>query len=732
MCSTLDIPVYLLSYFRDNRSGLTSLGAVLLLTLLITPIVRPARSAQSADKLVVSFVPGHPSNSFVPSHTIGAALDGHEKGEVLRMLSRANIKEMLSAGLKPLTYRLRTELQGEAWHWNPRGKWSDPLHRRGYWTSNDFSSTPVNLSYGYRLPRRGNTTDQANDNGYSRLDDGDPRTFWKSNPYLDKHFTGEENSLHPQWATIDLGHEVELNAIRILWGTPFATKYKVQYSGNIGSGEFLPRLNAWQSFPQSAIEVGKGGSVLLKLSGVPVKARFVRVLMSENSSTEFEGSGDVRDRVGYAIRELYVGTLARNGKLQDLIEHGASHDNQTLMYVSSTDPWHRATDIDKRIEQPGFDYVFRSGLTNGQPMLTPVGVLYDTPENAAAEIRFLASRKYPIQRVEIGEEPDGQFVEPEDYAELYLQWATALHRVDPKLQFGGPGFENLDPDDPDNPGLLTHPRWTRRFINVLRNRNRMSDFNFFSFEWYPFDDVCLDIPSQLASHVKKFSAGLDEIKGVLPKGMPLQLTELGYSAFGGEVEVRIEGALLNADAVGVFLTHGGDKAYLYGYEPNELIEENSCDSKGNNMLFGLGENGRVAYKTATYYGARMMTELWAQPGDQQVEIYSVHSSVRNRDGNELVTAYAIRTGSGKWSLMALNLDPKEAHSLSIQFEGSGTPVFKGPVDQYQYSSEQYVWHSKKDDGYPVKSLPPKHTLVPNGTSEFAFPPYSITVLRDAK
>jgi hypothetical protein len=81
--------------------------------------------------------------------------------------------------------------------------------------------------------------------------------------------------------------------------------------------------------------------------------------------------------------------------------------------------------------------------------------------------------------------------------------------------------------------------------------------------------------------------------------------------------------------------------------------------------------------------------------------------------------------------MALNLDPKDAHSLGIQFEGSGAPVFKGAVDQYQYSSEQYVWHSTKDDGHPTKSLPPKHTLVPNGTSNFALPPYSITILRDA-
>ena len=43
-------------------------------------------------------------------------IDGHERGEVTRMLSPKNIQAMLSTGLKPLTYRLRTELGIEAWH----------------------------------------------------------------------------------------------------------------------------------------------------------------------------------------------------------------------------------------------------------------------------------------------------------------------------------------------------------------------------------------------------------------------------------------------------------------------------------------------------------------------------------------------------------------------------------------------------------------------------------------
>ena len=79
----------------------------------------------------IFFKPGHPSSQFDPANAFGAGIDGHEKGELNQMLSRANVSEMLSAGLKPISYRLRTELAGEAWHWNPKGSWSEA--DRGYW-----------------------------------------------------------------------------------------------------------------------------------------------------------------------------------------------------------------------------------------------------------------------------------------------------------------------------------------------------------------------------------------------------------------------------------------------------------------------------------------------------------------------------------------------------------------------------------------------------------------------
>src|SRR5438046_8867964 len=80
----------------------------------LNPLISKPRI--EATTITVWFKPGHPLNRFVPTRAFGAAIDGHEKGEVGQMLSPKNIKEMLTAGLRPLSYRLRTELAVEAWH----------------------------------------------------------------------------------------------------------------------------------------------------------------------------------------------------------------------------------------------------------------------------------------------------------------------------------------------------------------------------------------------------------------------------------------------------------------------------------------------------------------------------------------------------------------------------------------------------------------------------------------
>ena len=637
---------------------------------------------------------------------------------------------MRSAGLKPLTYRLRTELAGEAWHWNPRGSWSDAAHQQGYWTSDSTTKTPIKLSYGYRLPRRGNTIDQANDDGYSRIDDGDAGTFWKSNPYLDQHFTGEKNSLHPQWLMIDLGELKGINAIRVAWGQPFATRFVIQYGDFVGPEDLSQRLPTdWRAFPQGQIQTLRASAQTIKLSDRPLNVRYVRLRLDESSGTGPRNSRDLRDRLGFAIREIYLGTLDSAGRFQDLLRHGADHDKQSTIYVSSTDPWHRVIDRDDDTEQPGFDFIFSSGLTNGLPMLLPAPVLYDTPENAAAEIRYLTARNYPIDRIEMGEEADGQFIDAEHYAQLYVQFVDALRQANPKLHFGGPSMQDIE--QTQVPGQIEFGKggWLGRFLQYLKSRNRSRDFSFFSFEWYPFGDDCDRPGAQLQDAPSMLTNALGELQqGGLTHDIPWMISEYGYSAFGARAEVDLEGALVNADSVARFLTLGGDVAYLYGYEASHVIKETECSS-GNNMMFFLDDRGNAGTPTPAYWGAKLLAQEWVKPGAEMQDLYPAASDLENSQGEQVVTAYALHRPDGLWSVMLINKDPNQAHEVKIVFRNtSATKTFAGPMEVLQFSPQQYQLSSDRENPVPLKSDPPARFTVEQA-APLNLPAYSLTVIR---
>jgi len=703
------------------------------IALLLIVTVHTLASTGPVESVTVTarFRPGRPLHRFIPSHALGAAIDADSGGAQNRKLTPANIQAMLSAGLKSLAYRLRTELAVDSWHWNPQGSWSEVTRKQGYWISNLNSDKPILLSYGYHLPRRGSTIDQGDNDSYSRLDDGDLDTFWKSNPYLDRHFTGDANSQHPQWIVVDLGKQEYVNTVRLNWAVPFATKYEVQFADfdDISDISLNPPA-MWRTFPKGRVIDGKGGDVLMRVAEQPVRTRFIRIVMSESSGTGTTETNDIRDRLGYAMKEIGAGLTDEQHPFDDYIHHSPHHEKQTVIYVSSTDPWHSESDLDNGMEEPGFDRVFQSGLTNGLPMLVATGLLYDTPENAVAEIQYLKSRGYLVNQVELGEEPDGQYVTPEDYGALYLEFARAIHRFDPGLQLGGPSFQEILPGED---GSSVGSAWFERFLKYLKQHESLDEYSFFSFEWYPFDDACADPATQLAQSTGMMDSALANMRrGGLSPRLPWIISEYGYSAFASRAAIGIEGALLNADLIGRFLTLGGDQTFLYGYTPGQPAAEMGC-LMGGNMLFSMDNDGNITHQFAGYFGARLLTQTWLGAPDELHNLFPVTLRPKQSPGKSLLTAYVVYRPDGLWSFLIINKDSRRAYRVRVELSNAltrRTMQLQSGVDLYQFSRENYQLSAEGSDPYPLKSLPPTHRhLDKDSLKTVVLPSYSLTVIR---
>jgi hypothetical protein len=277
-------------------------------------------SVASAETIHVDAAPNHVVQSFVPTATLGAGIDRISTAATDKLFDPRVRDRVLEAGWQTVSYRQNTELHVEAWHWNPTGTWSDPAGK-GYFTGGAEPAAPIRHSFGYLLPHRGFTRNDGTESGYSRLTDGDLGTYWKSNPYLTRRFTGEADGLHPQWVTLDLAAPRPVSALRIAWADPYARRYRVQY----WTGEDpvkQPTRGTWVSFPGGIVEDGQGGTATLRLAPSPFPARFLRIWMTESSGTcDAHGAADPRNCVGYAIRELFLGTVSEDGSFHDLVRH---------------------------------------------------------------------------------------------------------------------------------------------------------------------------------------------------------------------------------------------------------------------------------------------------------------------------------------------------------------------------------------------------------------------------
>jgi len=667
---------------------------------------------------------------FDPDKALGSSMDILPASQVDRVYSEPILKESLSAGWGPITYRQNTELTIAAWHWNPNGIWSDAAHQSGYFTGSAEPKEFLRNSFGYSLPHRGNTRSDAAQGKYSRLTDGDPATYWKSNPYLTKKFTGEEDARNPQWIVIDFGTPQDIDAIRIAWADPFARKYAVQYWAGEDAFE-KPAAGVWTLFPNGEVQDGKGGMAALKLSETPVKTRYLRIWMTASSNTcDTHGSDDPRNCAGYAVNEIYAGNLTAGGEFIDLISH-APAQNQTATTVSSTDPWHTAADLEPNRVQTGFDLFFSSGITNKLPAMIPVSLIYATPEDAAAELAYIEKRGYPVSYVEMGEEPDGKKTSPEDYGALYLQWATALHRVDPKLKLGGPVFEGVNEDIKVWPDAQGRTSWLGRFIDFLKERGRLRDLAFVSFEHYPFPPCEISWADlyrepELVKHILEVWR-----EDGAPENVPLMITESNISWALTEPMTESFAALWLADNAGSFLANGGAAFYHSPIQPEPL--RSGCHGFSTYGNFVANEKLEIQQHTSQYFASQMINLEWVKHGAGAHEFFPAEADLQDDAGHKLVTAYAVKQPGGEWSLMLINKDPSNSHAVKIEFadsSGKAREHFTGTVRMVTFVAEQYVWHPEGPKSHADPDGPAlTNTLNAKPGEPFILPKASVTVLR---
>jgi F5/8 type C domain len=687
----------------------------------------PAASKPEPATIHVDATPGHAINSFDPDSALGSSIDVLSRYDINKVYTPHIIQESLSAGWGPITYRNNTELRMAAWHWNENGTWSDPAHRSGYFTGSTELKDPTRYILAYALPHRGFATSG------DRPMPGPNLTYWKSNPYLTNKFTGESDALHPQWVVVDLKVEKSINAIRLAWASPYATTYQVEYWTGGDALDFdLGPKGEWKAFPSGAVKNGKGGTVTLKLADAPVSTRFLRILMTESSNTcDEHGENDVRNCVGYAIQQIAAGEIDSSGVFGEAPK--TSTESLTTYCVSSIDPWHSAADVNDGgpYQHTGFDLFFTSGLTNNLPAMIPVTMLYGTPDDAAAQIAYLEKRGYRIGYVEMGEEPDGKHAMPEDYGALYVQWAAAIHKVDPKLKLGGPVFEGVNEDIRVWPDAQGRVSWMGRFVDYLKAHGRLSDLSFVSFEHYPFEACTITWKTlytepQLMKHI--LQVWRDD--GV-PRDLPLMVTENHLASELTGPMTTIFAALWLADNVGSFFEGGGTAFYHSPIQPQGI--HNTCLGWASWSNFVSDENYDIKGYTSPYFAAHMINLEWVQHRSGVHQMFPSSTDIKDGDGNALVTTYAVHRPDGNWSLMLVNRDESNPHTVRVQFEDSRNKQnlsFSGPLAIVTFGSEQYVWINDGLNSHPDPDHPPVgQTIAASSQTVFTLPKASITVLR---
>ncbi len=217
----------------------------------------------------------------------------------------------------------------------------------------------------------------------------------------------------------------------------------------------------------------------------------------------------------------------------------------------------------------------------------------------------------------------------------------------------------------------------------------------------------------------------------VPKDVPLMVTENHLAASLTGPMTTIFAALWLADNVGSFFEGGGAAFYHSPIQPQGI--QNSCLGWASWSNFVSDERYDIKGYTSPYFAAHMINLEWVQHRAGVHHMFPSSTDIKDGDGNVLVTTYAVHRPDGNWSLMLVNRDETNPHTVRVQFDDSRSKqsaAFAGPVTLVTFGSEQYVWINDGPNSHPDPDNPPAASTQAGGPQTvFTLPKASITVLR---
>ncbi len=690
------------------------------LALAVACFLPGMAKAQTAP-LTLTLDAGTTVTSFIPFHVFGA--------NTAYWVSKAD-----NLAAQPLVqaagnYFLRWPGGGQSdnYHWNGTGSFD----ASGRWVPDN-----TNYSAGFVsiLEHRGTTspfTNWVDQDWSSHVVDGDPSTSWLSN--------AGTNFPNHQWVELDLtgqfapGGVTQVSGVTILWGTPSASSFQVQYwSGSNwpppyqGSNESL-----WVNTSAGTL-AGSGDGTTQGVTFNTVSTEYLRVLLTSSKA----GPGGT-----YSIAELYVdgpsGQVSRNTGTQT---NGTP--NQAWAAASSTD------NASTFYYNPDFNFedymAYCNSFTPHAVPLITTNLGTGTPQEAAAWVHYANVVKgYGIKYWQAGNEVNGRWetggpVNAADHVKRFIQYYEAMKAEDPSILVVGPVMA-MNGDITSESSILYDGRsFIEDYIRltaaagVSLHGNASYYFDGLDFHWYPFwgsfgAAQALNAGGQLDSLAVNIRGLLTSAGVTGVDNIPFIMSEYNSTADEQDFNVQLGNGLFVAETLGHFITAFGPAAHANYWAVMNGGTCGTVPTGGDPGYLNRANDGYLYQPRAGYWAMQMLTHDWALPADTRGHSL-VRTSANGEPGTEL-TAYSDYRPDGVLALAVVNKDPVTVFDAVVSV---GPFVPNDTARGWSFDSSNYRWVTTGSTPYHADPDAAPSTFTAAG-SRGAFPvtfrPFSITVLQ---